>query len=135
ARSSQKEGAALHNFEYLDGDPATAGPAGFGAIDSFWNPRRQFCGTYDEAWQQQRHPLLPLDWDPRCLLCAPQDQQPRQPLRGGEQVELLNLTPQGVLRFELPKVYLTFTTHIDNRREEHRSQLSTVLIEPDQRRL
>ena len=135
ARDSRREGTPLHNFEYLDGEPHKTGPAGFGALDSFWSPRREFAGTYDQAWQKNRHPLLPLDWDARCLQCAPVDQQPRQPLRGGEPLELVNLTPSGRLELQLPRVYLAFSTQIDGRREEHRGQLASVIIEPDQARL
>lgn len=134
-QDADKLGQPLHQLEYLSGDSQQTGPAGFGAIDSFWSPRREFTGTYDKAWQQNRHPLLPLDWNPRCLQCAPQDQQTEKPLRGGEVIELLNLTPEGRLQFPLPRVYLTFATHIDGRVEEHRAQLATVIIEPDQRLL
>ena len=50
-------------------------------------------------------------------------------------MELINLTPNGVLRFALPKVRCTFSTRIDRRTEEHRSRLSTVIIEPDHPRV
>lgn len=133
--SADRLGQPLHQLEYLMGDPEKTGPAGFGAIDSFWSPRRELAGTYDETWRQKRHPLLPLDWNPRCLQCAPQDQQTDRPLRGGEVIELFNLTPEGRLQFSLPRVYLTFTTHIDGRVEEHRAQLATVIVEPDLRLL
>lgn len=129
----------LPNFEYPDGNLEKAGPAGFGAIDSFWSPRREFAGTYDKAWEQNRLPLLPEDWDPRSLLCSPTDQRPATYLRGGELVELVNLTPNGLLRFTLPKVSLTFSTRFatrfDSRIEEHYSRLSTVIIEPDNLRV
>ena len=135
AQASRRAGRALPNFEYPNGDLERAGPAGFGAIDSFWSPRREFAGTYDAAWQRDRLPLLPQDWDPRTLLCAPADQRPPHHLRGGELVELVNLTADGLLRFALPKVHLAFTTHIDGRREEHRARLSSVILEPDYRRV
>jgi hypothetical protein len=134
-RSGHKENQALHNFEYPTGSLKRAGPAGFGAIDSFWSPRRELCGTYDKRWEQHRLPLLPEDWDPRSLLCSPEDQRPKRHLRGGEPVELVGLTPSGVLRFSLPKVYLTFSTRIDGRVEEHRGRLGTVIIEPDHPRV
>ena len=88
-------------------------------------------GTYDEAWTTSRKPLLPNDWDPRSLQCAPADQQTAQPLRGGETVDLTNMTREGRLRFDLPRRHFVFTTHIDGRREEHRGRLSSVIIEPD----
>ena len=135
AKSNHRLGQPLPNFQYPKGSIEKSGPAGFGAIDSHWSPRRELVGTYDKAWQQNRLPLLPEDWDPRSLLCSPQDQRPENHLRGGEPIELINLTPDGLLRFALPKVYLTFSTRIDGRSEEHRSQLSTVIIEPDHPRV
>lgn len=129
----------LHNFEYMQGRPDKTGPAGFGAIASYWSPRIELQGTYDHAWDKQRKPLLPNDWDPRSLLCSPADQRPESHLRGGELVGLWNMTPDGLLRFALPKIYLTFTTHFSTvggrRSEEHRGRLSSVIIEPDQSRL
>ncbi len=134
-QNEQQLGKPIHQFEYLEGAPHKTGPAGFGAIDSFWSPRSKLVGTYDKKWQDTRQPLLPLDWQPQSLQCAPKDQQTLKPLRGGDSIELINLTPEGKLSFQLPKVYLAFTTHIDNRAEEHRAQLASVIIEPDQRSL
>ena len=34
-----------------------------------------------------------------------------------------------------PRIYFAFSTLIDSRTEEHRSKLSTVIIEPDRMRL
>lgn len=115
---------------YQTGDDASLGPAGFGAVDAAWSPRRELAGTYDEAWARTKKPLLADDYDDLHASCAPLDQRAMQ-LRGGEPVEILNLTPERVLRFDLPKVYLTFTTHFGRRQEEHRSHLTTVLFEPD----
>lgn len=131
AKTRHLIGQPVPNFEYPNGDLEKPNPAGFGAIDSFWSPRRELNGTYDKAWEQKRRPLLPEDWDPRSLLCSPVDQQPKSHLRGGEFVELINLTRDGVLRFVLPKVYFTFSTRFGRRTEEHRSRLATVIIEPD----
>ena len=124
-------GQVVPNFEYPNGNLEKDGPAGFGALDSYWSPRRELTGTYDEAWQQRRCPLLPVDWDPHSLLCSPVDQRPKSYLIGGEPVELTNMTPGGKLSFVLPRVHLSFRTHIDTRKEEHRSRLSSVIIEPD----
>jgi hypothetical protein len=127
----RKPDQALPNFEYPGGRPENTGPAGFGALASFWSPRRELGGTYDEAWRKSRFPLLPVDWDPRSLLCSPADQRSGDHLRGGELVELENLTLDGTLRFTLPRVNLQFSTRIDNRTEEHQGQLATVIVEPD----
>jgi hypothetical protein len=135
AKSHHRLGQLLPNFDYPNKNIKRSGPAGFGAIDSYWSPRRELSGTYDKAWEQSRRPLLPEDWDPRSLLCSPEDQRPDNHLRGGELVELINLAPAGRLRFTLPKLYFTFRTLIHERTEEHRSQLSTVVIEPDHPRV
>jgi hypothetical protein len=125
----------LANLEYPDLDPASSGPAGFGPIDHYWSPRREWQGTYDAAWERERRPLLASDWDARALCCAPVDQRPKRLLVGGEQVELVHLTPYERVRFALPRVHLGFSTHIDGRVEEHRPRLSSVVIEPDLGRL
>lgn len=112
-----------------------AGPAGFGAIASHWSPRRELAGTYDEQWERTRKPLLAADYDERFVLCSPVDQRPPQHLRGGELVELVNTTPEGVLSVQLPKIYLTFSTRFGRRNEEHRSKIATVILEPEERKL
>jgi hypothetical protein len=135
AQPRHRLGQPLPNFEYLGGNLENAGPAGFGAIDSFWSPRRELHGTYDHAWRKGRYPLLPLDWNPRSVLSSPADQRPEAYLVGGEQVELKNLTPSGVLRFSLPKVRFIFrtifSTRFGARVEEYGGRLATVILEPD----
>ncbi len=128
-------GQPAHSIEYPTGSAAKVGPAGFGALASHWSPRLELAGTYDEKWARSRRPLLPLDYDDRFVLCAPPDQRPPKHLQGGEPVALVGMTPSGVLRFALPKVWLTFTTHFGRRREDHRGKLGTVIIEPDAMRL
>ena len=64
----------------------------------------------------------------RC--CVLRLTSPDHHLRGGEPVELINLTPNGKLTFILPEQFLTFQTQIGNRLEDHRGWLSSVIIEP-----
>lgn len=111
------------------------GPAGFGPIDAFWMPRRKLAGTYDARWTQSKKPLLPDDYDAAFALSAPTDQRTDKPLAGGERVEMLNMTPDGILRFELPLISLGFTTRIGKRREQHGARMVTVLVEPEEKRL
>ena len=107
-------------------------PVGFGPIPGHWSPRVGFAGTYDEQWEKDRLPLLPEDFDERFYQCAPEDQQVPGFLKGGELVELYNLTPNGALRFRLPRVTLGFGTNFGgNDTQEHRAVLHTVILEPD----
>jgi hypothetical protein len=128
-------GTPAHVLELPGKDAQKAGPAGYGPIASYWSPRQQYAGTYDAAWAQRKRPLLPDDYDDRFVLCAPHDQQTRKHLKGGELVELTNLTPGGRLLIELPTVSLRFSTAINGRTEEHPGQLASVVLEPDEGRL
>lgn len=123
-----------HAVEYPDGKPAAAGPAGFGPIDPSWLPRRVLAGTYDEAWARSKKPLLPDDYDPAFAMCSPTDQRPGR-LTGGERVELINMTPESRLVFELPRITFECTSRFGARREPHPSHVATTLVEPDEQRL
>jgi hypothetical protein len=127
---AHRTGRLLANIEPEDGKSAH-GPAGFGAVCSYWEPRVKLQGTYDARWMDTQKPLLPVDYDPLHLQCAPIDQQMSPHWRGGESIELINLTPSGRLQFELPKHYFVFSTHFGARVLEHRATLSTVILEPD----
>lgn len=134
-RAAHLQGRPAHAIEYPRGTPAELGPAGFGPIDASWMPRRKLAGTFDTRWEQSKKPLLPDDFDPAFALSAPRDQRTEKPLVGGERVELLNMTPDGVLRFELPRICLGFTTRIGRRREQHGARMVTMLVEPEEKRL
>jgi hypothetical protein len=124
-----------HSIEYANRDPAQSGPAGFGPIDPAWQPRLALAGTYDEGWARSKKPLLPDDFDPAYALSSPADQRLPQPLVGGERVDLVNMTPQGRLVFDLPMLAFACTSRFGARREPHAAQLATVLVEPDAARL
>lgn len=81
-------------------------PAGFGVVGRAWAPRLALAGTYDHAWQQERWPGLPEDFNFAYWNGAPADQQisfAPPNLR----IELFNLTPaaltaNGQICVELP---------------------------------
>ncbi len=105
-------------------------PAGFGPIAPSWMPRVSFAGTYDEAWQRQRAPYLPVDFNPRFLNVAHPDLVCPGYLLGGEPVEVVNASPRGNLRFHLPKVDLAVGGWMAGKRETLEPRLETVLLEP-----
>lgn len=109
-------------------------PAGLGVIARGWQPRIRFAGTYDKNWLEEQWPLLPLDFDSRHYQAAPIDQQSKT-IRGGEHVGLLNLTPDGMWRFDLPTLNIPARLFYDDRQEELWLRLDTVLIEPDRRQV
>lgn len=74
---------------------------GFGPIPPAWLHRRQYAGTYDEAWQRERCPLLPDDFDDRFLQAAPPELTARGYLSGDETCVLLGMTEEGRIEFPL----------------------------------
>lgn len=128
-------GQKLPNIEYpnelISSWKQRPRPAGFGPIARDWSPRVELAGTYDMNWEKERQPLLPIDFDERFYQCAPEDQQVPGYLRGGEPVELYNFSPRGVLRFALPRVWLSFRTYFGRETVDHHAKLHTVTLEPD----
>jgi len=106
-------------------------PAGLNAIDCYWTPRRELAGTYDDKWRAERLPLWAEDFDQRYNHCAPVDQQVPGFLRGGEEMQLINLSRDSRLAFRLPRIYPFFQTRFGGEHIEHRGQLCTVIVEPD----
>lgn len=135
-RRAKLVNAPAHAIEYPGNDPATLGPAGFGPIDPGWLPRRALAGTYDAGWVKTRKPLLPEDYDPAFAYSAPSDQRGHTPLRGGERLGLFNMSPEGTLVFELPRIDLRLVSRFGRRCRPHDPPLlSSVFVEPDARRL
>jgi hypothetical protein len=103
---------------------------GLGAIAPHWWSRARYAGTYDSAWQQDRLPFLPKDFDHRFFQSAAEGMRIPTP-RGGEVVELTNLTSNGKLRFILHVPSITLLLRYDRKLGDATLTPDTVLIEPD----
>jgi hypothetical protein len=129
------EGVELPRLEHDPRDQRIASPhdrpgaAGFAVIAPHWEPRRSYRGTFGEAWERTRAPLLPEDMDPRFWNAA-QLVSPR-PLVGGEPIVLMNLTPSGRMDARVPRVPLRVV--IGDR--EVRPALDLIVLEPDRDRI
>jgi hypothetical protein len=106
-----------------------------GFIAPSWEPRRSRAGTYDAAWLSDRAPFLPADFHPAFFNAAHPELVCPGFLRGGEPVEILNASPQGLLRFELPVCELDVGVTIAGVLERPPMRLETVLLEPGDLRL
>lgn len=106
----------------------------FGPIARGWPNRARYAGTYDDEWLENVFPFLPEDFDNRYFQCAPEDQQTDH-LRGGEEVTLVNLTPDCQRVFHVPRIDLpvVFCYH-DSRTVNTVPAIDTLLIEPDHQR-
>jgi hypothetical protein len=104
-------------------------PVGFGPVAPHWLPRGDFAGTYDEVWERDRFPLLPLDFDARFLNAAPADQQLER-YQPGDEVLLANFTPAGRDSFRLPELAPKLTVVESRTIREVPSVVDTIVIEP-----
>jgi hypothetical protein len=130
------QGQPLPNLEDPT-DPITSwkqtpAAAGFAPIAAHWEPRRAFAGTYDESWQQNRAPFLPVDFDPQFFQIAPPGlTMPGGYFHGGEVIEARGVTPDGMLRFALPMFGVQITYTVAGSKDVRPANLDTVIIEPD----
>ncbi len=80
--------------------------AGWGTVAKHWAIRHDRSGTFDQAWMDERHPLLPLDFDPRYWNGAHPDLQLER-LPEDAVIELYGMIPSSrahhqALRVQLP---------------------------------
>jgi hypothetical protein len=123
-------------------DPATpleklgdaALPACFAPSSPAWLPRREFAGTYDEAWQRSRAPYLPEDFDARFLQCAGESLRFERFLQGTEPVHVSGMTLEGPIDFAVPTVRPQIEVVVAGSPATPRAELETLWIEPDDNR-
>ncbi len=135
-KSSEMNDIPLPNLEDPDSLIVRTGqrpiPAGFGFVCPHWLPRSGFSGTYDEAWQAQRAPYLPVDFDKRFFSMAHPDLIYPGFLKGGESVEITHMHPGGTVNFELPFIQLHADVNIMGNSLCPQFNLETLVIEPNQ---
>ena len=105
-------------------------PACFAFVSPDWESRASLAGTYDAAWERDRSPLLPKDFDPRFFNTAPAALQLERYLEGGEPVVLQGLHADGERAFELPRDRVTVDLLTPgDRLDSHPAVLDTVVID------
>jgi hypothetical protein len=109
-------------------------PAGVGVVAPAWAPRIHYAGTYDEQWSKKRAPYLPDDFDLRFFNSASSGLVCHSYLKGGEPVAMVNMAPEGPLRFNLPMVVLEARVRIAGGTQTPPLNLETVLLEPNEHR-
>jgi len=138
-KASDMNGVPLPNLEDpndLIADPnQQPKPACFGVCAPHWLPRSTYAGTYDEAWQTQRAPYLPTDFDKRFFSMAHPDLVYPGYLRGGESVEITNMHPNGTMKFNVPNVNLNSDVTVSGELVQPKFNLETLIIEPNQLKL
>ncbi len=103
----------------------------FGPIGRGWASRLKHAGTYDQNWIDNTFPFLPADFNEAYYQAAPEDQQIPYP-KGGEEVVLVNLTPEGRAAFTIPVIEVP-VVFFRKKGEKYETQavIDTIVIEPD----
>jgi hypothetical protein len=83
----------------------------------------------DEAWMEERMPLLPPDFDDRFNQAAPPELITPSHLTGGELVQIGNVSADGPMQFTLPRLHFFVGARTGSGLEEHRAVLDTILIQ------
>lgn len=109
-------------------------PACFAPSAPAWLPRRQFAGTYDDAWQKTRAPYLPDDFDPRFLQCATETLRFDHFLQGSELVRVSGMSLSAPIEFSVPAVRPQIEVIVAGSAVSPRAELETLWIEPDDNR-
>lgn len=109
-------------------------PMSFGPVARGWQSRAKFAGTYDDDWLENVFPFLPADFDDRYFQCAPEDQQTEH-MKGGEEVTLVNLTPDGHRVFQVPRIDIPVVFfYLDDEQVKATPVVDSLYIEPDEER-
>jgi len=119
-------------------------PAGYGFWPKGCLPRSKYAGTFDEKWKEERASEMPQDFSFNFFNAAHPDLQVEGYLQGDEEVEMLNLTPQGHIKFQLSGLYpkITIIKNADNsngnssvsgkKEEGIKPNLDTICFLPDE---
>ena len=110
-------------------------PMCFGFVAKNWMPRRQFAGTYDQKWIKNKMPLPPDDFNGKFNSAASLGLISDGFLKGDEAVEILNASPNNILRFKIPKVLVKGSVLIDAKLDYFEMRLDTVIINTDSLKL
>lgn len=103
---------------------------GTGPIGKAWLPRRALAGTFDQDWQDTRHPRMPADYDLEFWNCAHPRLQIRPFLDGDEVITLSGMSPGGGSRsIALPGIKMMLAATGDNVAKNHTMKLDTVVID------
>lgn len=121
------------------GEPKWGAPmpaVGLSPVDGRQMDRMQFAGTYDEKWQREVAPNIPLDLRMEYWNVVPQDQVAKPYLVGGAIVRTAGLFPthDGRQEFVLPRYEMrAVPIRGDTKHAGSGMDLDTVLIDLDKR--
>lgn len=111
-------------------------PIALGHCSAADTPRRRMQGSFDDAWQRERAPLPPFDFDPRYYNAAPSALQLPTLPTAGARFSLYHLGKQARLDVRLPAVRIQASAETAGgaRHAPRDARWDTLLIEPEEDR-
>jgi len=107
-------------------------PWPFGPLARAHKHRLRYAGTYDEAWQKNRMPLLPEDFDPLFNQTAPPTQRARGHFTGNERMTIKGLYGDGAtVAFNLPDKAVLVSGNVRQAYFNATATLDTILVWSD----
>lgn len=102
--------------------------AGFGPLPPFFESRQKLAGTFDEDWIDNRKPLLPQDFSQKFYQSAPQDQQCKGHLAGGERLMMSGFCHDDTISFRIPKDKYTAVAKFQDESYQAPMAIYTIFI-------
>ncbi|MER2494643.1 DUF2169 domain-containing protein [Vibrio neptunius] len=109
--------------------------AGLGPIPPFFTQRVKYAGTFDDAWQEHRRPLLPEDFNPKFYQSAPEDQQCNGFLEGGERLMMSGFSHDDVLAFRIPAEKYVAVADFGEEKLSAAMAMYTLFVDTEEQRL
>ncbi|KGJ92046.1 DUF2169 domain-containing protein [Colwellia psychrerythraea] len=136
---TEMDGVALPNVEnpneLIQHINDTPSPAGFSPTCSYWSPRNQWAGTYDDIWQETRAPYLPKDFDKRFLNAAHPDLIYPAFIQGGEPIIIKGMHPAGDINLSVPYVKISCNVKIKGKEIPINLNVDTLALHPNEQQL
>lgn len=109
---------------------------GFAPISPMWKQRAQYAGSYDEEWEKNQSPFLPMDFDDRFWQIAPEDQQFNKEQAYGHSAYIQGINEKGIIDFKIPETRLALISiDHENKRLEIPMHPDTIIYDNHTKRV
>lgn len=106
-------------------------PHGFGFIHRSWEPRLSLAGTFDEEWKQNKHPIMPDDYQEQHNNAAHEDLQLKDDyFKVNDTFFLKNLLiGKSEQAFKIPGFYFKGAYNFEDKKRPFFLELDTVVVD------
>lgn len=107
-------------------------PAGYGFIDKSWKTRLPYAGTFDEQWLENKHPILPDDYDIYYNQAANTNLIMDTYIKHNYKIQLINLKNNHLnISFTIPKLNTLIRIKNELTTSIHKMNIDTIIVDLD----